>query len=172
MEQQGLKKYKILFVCLGNICRSPSAEAVMKHVVEQRGLSHLFEIDSAGILSYHQGVPADQRMQQHARKRGFELTSISRPIKTDDFWHFDLIIGMDDGNIRDLYTRTPDVESSRKVVRMSRFFRTDRGYDHVPDPYYGGAQGFELVLDMLQEACDELVDQLLADDGELIENGN
>ena len=99
------KEYKILFVCLGNICRSPSAEAVMKKLVKDAGLDNYIEVDSAGIMGYHEGERADQRMRAHASRRGYMLDSISRPVRTTDFYDFDLIIGMDDRNIDDLKDR-------------------------------------------------------------------
>ncbi len=98
---------KILFVCLGNICRSSSAEGVMKHLVEEAGRADEFLIDSAGILSYHQGELPDSRMRAHAARRGYNLTHLSRPVRTEDFYNFDLIIGMDDRNIDDLKDRAP-----------------------------------------------------------------
>ncbi len=147
------KKYKILFVCLGNICRSSSAEGVMKHLVEEAGLTDEFLIDSAGILSYHQGELPDPRMRAHAIRRGYDLTHRSRPVRTDDFFHFDLIIGMDDRNIEDLKERAPSPEAERKICRMTDYCTRFVHADHVPDPYYGGAEGFEYVLDLLEDAC-------------------
>ena len=141
------KKYKILFVCLGNICRSPSAEAVMKKLVKDVGMEDRFLIDSAGIIGYHEGEPADPRMRAHAIRRGYRLDSISRPVRTQDFYDFDLIIGMDDQNITDLKRMAPDLESVAKIHQMTEFSR-NKLYDHVPDPYYSGAEGFELVLDL------------------------
>ena len=107
-------KKKILFVCLGNICRSSSAEGVMKHLIEQAGREDEFVIDSAGILSYHQGELPDSRMCAHAARRGYNLTHRSRPVRTDDFYNFDLIIGMDDRNIDDLKERGPFHRKSGK----------------------------------------------------------
>ena len=115
------KKYKILFVCLGNICRSSSAEGVMKHLVEEAGRADEFVIDSAGILSYHQGELPDPRMRAHAARRGYNLVHRSRPVRTSDFDDFDLIIGMDDRNIEDLKERAPSVEAERKICRMTDF---------------------------------------------------
>ncbi|MBN2744332.1 protein-tyrosine phosphatase [Breznakibacter xylanolyticus] len=151
-----MEKKKILFVCLGNICRSPSAEGVMKAMVDQAGLSEFFTIDSAGILNVHQGEPADTRMMAHARKRGYHLTSISRPIVPADFDEFDVIIGMDDQNMRDLAQKAPHAEGLKKLVKMTDF-STMPGVDRVPDPYYGGPDGFELVLDLLEDACQGLI---------------
>ena len=114
-------KKKILFVCLGNICRSSSAEGVMKHLIEQAGREDEFVIDSAGILSYHQGELPDSRMCAHAARRGYNLTHRSRPVRTDDFYNFDLIIGMDDRNIDDLKERAPSTEEWKKIHRMTEY---------------------------------------------------
>lgn len=154
-----MENYKILFVCLGNICRSPSAEAVMKALVEKQGLTNHFEIDSAGIIDVHQGEPADARMKRRANIRGYQLTSISRPINKHDFTHFDWIIGMDDQNIRDLRQLAPDEASLHKTHKMTDFAHSGH-YAIVPDPYYGGDQGFEMVLDILEEACEGLLHAL------------
>ncbi|MDH6358437.1 low molecular weight protein-tyrosine-phosphatase [Parabacteroides sp. PF5-9] len=153
------EKIKLLFVCLGNICRSPSAEAVMKKVVKEAGLEDRFEIDSAGTAAYHEGEMADQRMRTHASRRGYQLESISRPVRMDDFDHFDLIIGMDDQNITNLKRLAPDLESQQKIHQMTEFSKV-KTIDHVPDPYYGGASGFENVLDILEDACDGLLEQI------------
>ena len=154
-----MSKTKILFVCLGNICRSACAEAVMKQVVAKRGLAADFEIDSAGLISYHTGEMADPRMRQHAAARGINITSIARKITTADFSHFDYIIGMDDDNIRQLLDIAPDEPSRQKISKMSDYCRTFRD-NSVPDPYYGGPKDFELVLDLLNDACNGLIDSL------------
>ena len=151
---------KILFVCLGNICRSSSAEGVMKHLVEEAGRADEFLIDSAGILSYHQGELPDSRMRAHAARRGYNLTHLSRPVRTEDFYSFDLIIGMDNRNIDDLKRKAPDLESVEKIHQMTEYSQ-NKLYDHVPDPYYSGAEGFELVLDLLEDACAGLLDELV-----------
>lgn len=151
---------KILFVCLGNICRSSAAEGVMRRLVEKAGLTDEFEIDSAGILSYHQGELPDPRMRAHAIRRGYNLTHRSRPVTTDDFFHFDLIIGMDDRNMDDLRERAPSPVEWGKLKRMTDFCTNHPYADHVPDPYYGGAEGFEYVLDLLEDACAGLLQTL------------
>ena len=133
---------KILFVCLGNICRSAAAEEIMRVLIKRAGYEKEIEVDSAGISSYHQGDPADIRMRDHARCRGYEILHLSRPVCIDDFYHFDLIIGMDDYNIETLKEKAPN--------------------DHVPDPYYGGSEGFENVLDILEDACSGLLEALLS----------
>jgi protein-tyrosine phosphatase len=148
---------KILFVCLGNICRSPSAEAVFKGLLQKEGLEKEIYVDSAGITDYHAGEPADARMQEHASRRGYKLTSISRPVDSDyDFEHFDLIIGMDNQNMRDLEKLAEGGSAVNKIFKMTDFCG-DCIYDEVPDPYYGGDEGFELVLDLLEDACKGLL---------------
>lgn len=151
---------RILFVCLGNICRSSTAEAVMKHLVKEAGLEREFEIDSAGILSYHRGELPDPRMRAHASRRGYTLDHRSRPVCTDDFLHFDLIIGMDDRNLDDLRDRAPSLEACQKIHRMTDYCTRYTWADYVPDPYYGGAEGFEHVLDLLEDACAGLLQKL------------
>lgn len=155
------EKIKILFVCLGNICRSPSAEAVMKKIVQDAGYENRFFIDSAGIAAYHKGELADSRMKLCADFRGYKLTSRSRPVETNDFYNFDLIIGMDDNNIRDLERKAPDAESLAKIHRMTEYAQK-LSYDHVPDPYYGGATGFTLVIDILEDACQGLINTIFS----------
>lgn len=155
-----MEKKKILFVCLGNICRSPSAEAVFRGLIEKEGIQNDFVIDSAGITDYHAGEPADERMQKHALKRGYNLTSISRQIDPDsDFDQFDMIIGMDNQNMRDLEELANGGPGVNKIFKMTDFCHKCY-YDEVPDPYYGGDAGFELVLDLLEEACNGLLEFL------------
>ncbi|WP_010665343.1 low molecular weight protein-tyrosine-phosphatase [Marinilabilia salmonicolor] len=155
-----MEKKKILFVCLGNICRSPSAEAVFKGLIEKEGLQEYFIVDSAGITDYHAGGPADARMQRHATKRGYNLTSISRPVDPiTDFRVFDMIIGMDNQNIRDLEQLAAGTNAATKIFKMTDFCNHCH-YEEVPDPYYGGDEGFELVLDLLESACRGLLNFL------------
>ena len=155
------KKYKILFVCLGNICRSPAAQGVMQRLVDERRLSDRFEIDSAGTSGYHNGDLPDRRMRVHARRRGYDLTHRSRRVDGNDFEHFDLIVAMDSSNASDLRRLASSPDEAAKVVMMGDYIRLLRHhYDYVPDPYYEGSEGFELVLDLLEDACENLLTQL------------
>jgi protein-tyrosine phosphatase len=147
----------ILFVCLGNICRSPMAEEIMRSLLTENELTDSIGIDSAGILSVHQGELPDRRMREHAFTRGYRLTHRSRPVTTDDFDRFDLIIGMDDNNIDALERLAPTLEAKKKIQRMADFFTDKVQYGYVPDPYYGGSQGFNLVIDLLEDACKNLL---------------
>lgn len=153
-----LPRYRLLFICLGNICRSPAAEGVMNHLVKKAGLENAITCDSAGTIDYHRGKPADPRMARAASRRDIPLTSRSRPVSTDDFSDFDLLLTMDDSNYRDVLAMAPDAKARRKVIPMLDFSDTpDAG---VPDPYYGGERGFEEVLDLLQNACSNLLEIL------------
>ena len=150
----------ILFVCLGNICRSPAAEGVMQAVVDEEGAAARFTIDSAGTGDYHIGDLPDQRMRIHARRRGYELTHRCRQVRAYDFDDFDIIVAMDASNERNLRRIAPSPEAEAKIVQMAEFVDIASRYDHIPDPYYEGAEGFELVLDLLQSACRNLYDAL------------
>lgn len=151
-------KIRVLFVCLGNICRSPAAEGIMRAFVESDAQEARWEIDSAGTGGYHVGELPDSRMRVHARRRGYELSHRCRKVTASDFDDFDLIIGMDDSNISNLRRLAPSLEAERKILPMSAFFNAGSRYDYVPDPYYEGAEGFELVLDLLEDACRNLID--------------
>lgn len=159
----------VLFVCLGNICRSPAGEGVFRALVEQRGLTDQITIDSAGTIGIHTGNPADARMRQSAARRGFTLDSRARQVARDDFSEHDLIIAMDRSNYDDLRSLgTCDGERSR--VRMLGEFLPPsagralgpNGAADVPDPYYGGPDGFEEVLDMIESACPAILECLLS----------
>jgi protein-tyrosine phosphatase len=146
---------RILFVCLGNICRSPTAEGVMRRLVREAGLEDEIEIDSAGTGGWHVGAPPDERATEAARRRGTELSGAARRFDAGrDFDRFDLILAMDAENRRDLLALAPDDEARAKV----RMFRP--GDLDVPDPYYGGADGFDEVLDLVEEAARELLDEV------------
>ncbi len=153
-------KKKIVFVCSGNICRSPSAEEIFKTTVKNKGLEKLFEIESAGTGPWHVGEPADSRMKRHARKRGYNLTGIARQFNPAiDFDQFDHIIAMDDENIRNLRSMARNEGDLAKISKMTQFSKL-YNYKIVPDPYYGGDEGFELVLDLLEDASEGLLEKL------------
>lgn len=151
---------KILFVCLGNICRSPTAEGVFRHLVAREGLEDRFEIDSAGTAAYHAGEAPDRRSTAHARERGIILAGAARKVRPEDFQHFDLILAMDESNYRNLLGMAPDAEAEAKV-RMFRDYDADspKG-SSVPDPYYGGPAGFDDVLDLVTAAGEGLLESL------------
>lgn len=153
------KKYKVLFVCLGNICRSPAAQGIFEHIVRENGMDDCIEADSAGTYSGHRGELPDKRMRTAALYRGFALTHRSRPVSGLDFLDFDLIVAMDDQNYEDLMHLAPSVEATHKIRRMSEFLKT-RKMSYVPDPYYMGAEGFSLVLDLLEDGCRNLYEAI------------
>lgn len=153
-------KKKVLFVCLGNICRSPAAQGIMQTIVDEAGESGAWLIDSAGCGNYHTGDLPDHRMRLHARRRGLELTHRARQVRESDFDDFDMIIGMDDANVSHLRHMAPTPEAEAKVHAMSEFFDRSARYDYVPDPYYEGAEGFELVLDLLMDGCRNLYNKI------------
>lgn len=157
---KGKDKIKVLFVCLGNICRSPAAEGVLKEIVREQGDEGRWEIDSAGTGGWHAGQLPDSRMRLHARQRGLNLNHTCRRVTESDFDEFDLIVPMDAQNLLDLRRMAPDAHKARKLVPMAFFFTDTRHYDFVPDPYYEGSEGFELVLDLLQDACHNLYETL------------
>lgn len=154
-----MKKYKVLFVCLGNICRSPAGEGIFKHLVKNEGLDNDIIVDSAGTSGWHRGELPDHRMRRHAAKRGYKLDSLSRKFTADDFDHFDIILAMDDSNYANIMVLAPDLESQKKVYRMVDFLQR-LVHDHIPDPYYMGAEGFEQVLDLLEDACEGLLKEI------------
>ncbi|MGB3237752.1 MAG: low molecular weight protein-tyrosine-phosphatase [Geitlerinemataceae cyanobacterium] len=148
--------YKLLFVCLGNICRSPSAENIMNHLIEEKGLGDRIVCDSAGTSSYHIGSSPDRRMGVAAQKRGIELKGKARQFDRKDFEHFDLILAMDRQNYRDILSLDTQGQYQDKV-RLMCDFCTRHSLKEVPDPYYGGPEGFDRVIDLLMDACDGLL---------------
>ena len=145
----------ILFVCMGNICRSPAAEGVFRYYVNQQGAAEDFYIDSAGTIDYHSGNPADPRMREAAARRGYTLTSVSRQVTPEDLEEFDLIVAMDGDNLWYLEELAGGPQTNIRL--LGSFLPGYQGHPGqapgVPDPYYGGPQGFEDVLDMLERAC-------------------
>lgn len=148
----------MLFVCLGNICRSPAAEGIMQSIVESHNDKSNWVIDSAGTAGYHIGQLPDNRMRIHARRRGYELTHRCRQVRENDFNDFDIIIPMDASNESNLRRISPTTDTDAKIIPMAQFVDMAFRYDHIPDPYYEGAEGFELVLDLLENGCSNLYD--------------
>ena len=159
MENNSDNKYKVLFVCLGNICRSPAAHGIFEHMVKESGLQDKIEVDSAGTYGGHRGELPDRRMRTAAMYRGYALTHKSRPVSSLDFLDFDLIVAMDDQNYEDLMHLAHSVEATHKIKRMASYLTT-HSISYIPDPYYMGTEGFSLVLDLLEEGCKNLFDEI------------
>jgi protein-tyrosine phosphatase len=165
------KQIRVLFVCLGNICRSPLAESIFRHLAKERGVEHLFEIDSAGTAGYHIGDPPDSRSTATARERGVLVEGVGRQMAGNDLNRFDYVLVMDRENlaaVERLRARGPGLA---RVHLLREWDVEDPGAD-VPDPYYGGPQGFELVHDMIDRACRNLLDELLADVDPALDRGS
>ena len=152
--------YKLLFVCLGNICRSPSAENIMNHLIKEEALDSQIICDSAGTSAYHVGSVPDRRMNAAAQKRGLELVGTARKFRALDFEKFDLILAMDRSNYQDILY-LDRVEKYQDKVQMICSFATQHGDREVPDPYYGGQDGFNYVIDLLFDCCSGLLDYIV-----------
>ena len=147
---------RILFFCMGNICRSPTAEGVMRAKLAAAGLASQVEVDSAGTHAYHVGEPPDERSQAHALRRGYDLSDQrARQLVADDFTRFDLVLGMDADNLSRAAKLCPP--GARHRLKLLLDYAPQTGKRHVPDPYYGGDAGFEEVLDLVEAACDGLI---------------
>lgn len=156
-----MKKTRLLFVCMGNICRSPAAEGVMNHLIQEENLERQIECDSAGTIHFHAGNPPDRRMRAAAENRGIRLTSRARQITRNDLDDFDLILTMDEDNFAYVTALDPTSEHRSKIKRFCSYC-TAHTDTEVPDPYYGGDAGFEHVLDMLEDGCAHLLQELRA----------
>ncbi len=150
----------LLFVCLGNICRSPAADGIMTQMAEDAGLDIDLAIDSCGFYGGHAGDLPDLRMRKAALQRGYRLEHRSRTIRPSDFDNFDLIFGMDAANLEDLHEAAPTVEAEEKIIPMAALAVNHPDADAVPDPYWSGADGFYLVLDMLEDGCSTLLKEI------------
>lgn len=157
-----MRATRILFVCMGNICRSPTAEGVMRHLLRESGREGEVELDSAGTGGWHAGDPPDERATEAARRRGIALEGAARQVRPEDFERFDLLLAMDAENARNLRALAPDAEAAAKVRLLREFDPASAtGSDlDVPDPYYGGARGFDTVLDHVEAACRGLLAEL------------
>jgi protein-tyrosine phosphatase len=150
---------RVLFVCTGNICRSPTAEGVFRHLAKDAGLAGVIETESAGTHGYHIGEPPDPRTVAAAQRRGFDLSAQrARKVKAEDFHTFDLILAMDSDHLAHLESLRPN--DARAEVKLFLTNHPDRAHANVPDPYYGGSQGFEQVLDMVEQTSRALLDHL------------
>lgn len=158
-HEEGPGQVSILFCCMGNICRSPTAEGVMRALVEGAGAADFIEIDSAGTHAYHVGNPPDERAQRAALRRGVDLSRIrARRVQSTDFERFDYVLAMDRDNLALLETMCP--EDFQGSLRLFLSFAPDLGRDEVPDPYYGGTGGFDRVLSLVEEGCAALLAEL------------
>ncbi len=153
-----MKQHRILFVCLGNICRSPAAEGVLRELCKRQALESLFDIDSAGTYGGHAGDQPDYRMREAAASRGYMLTHRSRQICEADLFDFDRIVVMDDNNFRDVERLSPTKQTSAKIERFADLVTKIPDVHYVPDPYYEGREGFYRVLDILEEGCQRIID--------------
>lgn len=154
--------YQLLFVCLGNICRSPSAEGIMNHLIQEKELGDRIMCDSAGTSSYHIGSSPDRRMTAAAKLRDIALEGQARQFTVADFEEFDLILAMDKDNYQDIL-RLDSTGRYKDKVRLMCSFCTQHDDEEVPDPYYGGTEGFKYVIDLLLDACEGLLDSIRAD---------
>ncbi len=153
---------KVLFVCLGNICRSPAAEGIFNQKIKERDLENFFVVDSAGTGNWHVGNLPDQRMRSTALSRGIELTSRSRQIEENDLYEFDQILVMDKDNLNAVKSLTKDQKNPiNSKIKLILNYSKNSQLDEVPDPYYGGQNGFEKVIDLLDDAMDGLIDSLM-----------
>jgi protein-tyrosine phosphatase len=153
-------KRSLLFICLGNICRSPAAEEIMKKIAADRGLSDQLRIDSAGIGSWHVGQLPDARMRRHGQMHGYTFDSRARQFKPDDFDRFDYIAVMDHENYGGVAAQARNRGDLEKIICTADYLRHHPNNKTVPDPYYGGDRDFELVIDLLEDACEALLDKL------------
>ena len=151
--------YRILFVCLGNICRSPAAEIIFRHKATLAGMIDDFEVDSAGIIGHHSGSPPDPRMTAALRERGYEVTGSARKIHRHDLRDFDLIVTMDESNLADVRGLDPLAEYHSKIRPFVGFCRRHND-PRVPDPYYGGQRGFSHVIDLLEDGCEGILAEI------------
>lgn len=155
------KKHSLLFICLGNICRSPAAEGVMKAKVHECGLDSEFFIDSAGIGDWHVGQLPDSRMRDRGARRGYRFDSHARQIRQSDFDDFDLLLVMDKANYKAVTAQASSEEARSKVRMLTDYLAEHSGTDVVPDPYYGDLSDFDYALDLIEDACEGLLGEIM-----------
>lgn len=153
------KPFRVLFVCMGNICRSPAGEIIFRQMVDEAGMTDLTRIDSAGTIGYHAGNPPDSRMSETLRNRGYTITGRSRQITARDLDEFDMILVADQDNLADVRSLGSDPTKLGHVQLLTDYC-TDHEANHVPDPYYGGPSGFEKVADLVEDACRNLLNKI------------
>jgi len=162
------KEISVLFVCLGNICRSPLAEGVFRHILDERGSSDRFRVDSAGTGSWHVGESPDHRSVRTAATHGVALTGHSRQVQPEDFRHFDYMVAMDQSNLAELQNFRSGVGGEVSLYLLREFDPEGGPGAEVPDPYYGGPDGFENVYDMVDRSCRALLDHILQEHGQAV----
>lgn len=151
---------RILFICLGNICRSPAADGIMRHLVSEQGLDDQFVIDSAGIGSWHVGQLPDRRMRHQGERHGYTFDHRARQFSAADFDRFDLVAVMDQENFHDVSRQARSDADRRKIIKMSDYLQHHPGQHTIPDPYYGNDRDFEYVIELLEDACGGLLQKL------------
>lgn len=164
INKENQKKIGVLFICLGNICRSPAAEGIFRSKVLTRGYGDKFHIESAGTSGYHDGDPPDQRMQKVGHERGYQFNTLSRRLQVEDLHTFHYLITMDDDNYRKIkaLVHTHGVSQQVNLIPMKQFIYS-KTVPHIPDPYFGGMAGFKEVIDLLEEGCENFLDFLMDD---------
>ena len=153
---------RILFICLGNICRSCTAEEVFRTLAQRKGIGTQYEVDSAGIIDYHEGELPDARMRRHGNAHGYRFDHRARQISKDDLLRFDRIMVMDNENYRTVTSLAPDASCINKVEMLASYLRHHEGQTTIPDPYYGTDRDFELVIELLEDACEGLIDHIMS----------
>ena len=158
-------KQRVIFICLGNICRSCTAEEIFRTLAKQAGYNEKFEIDSAGLIDFHEGELPDERMRRVAKRHGYNLTHHSRPVRPEDLVYFDWVVAMDEKNRSRLMELATDETQRAKIVMMADYLTTHKEqHAYIPDPYYGGESGFELVVELLEDACAGLLTKTTAEE--------
>lgn len=160
-----MKKHKVMFVCTGNICRSPLAHAVLEHKAAEGGLANLLELESSGLHSYHVGEQADQRMRKTAEQHGVNLSHKARRLRSEDLAEYDLLLAMDRSHLREMQSMAAGAPELVQKIRLFGSYIDSARAPDIPDPYYGGQEGFERVFEMVDAGCSALLDTLSESQG-------